>query len=366
MRQGSAVHKTLEEQVHRTVAIDIGTKEDAWGLRIWNVIQGLRTLRETGLTRELEVWGVVDGELVNGVIDELSYVCPDKDLEEEGVARASDGNVRQNIALADQPILTAFLEARRSQSSSVGVLKSLRAMRKKTSKIYLTDVKTRGVKSVPKGASFRPTLMQLMLYRSLLSDLAANKLNADVLFSRYDLDATAHFSDGFIAQLGILHETFHDALANPSQCSELPDAKQDSVEVLLEHNCLRQLWALMVLEFGRTMPGGADSIGQVLKVEYRHQVDGSILGIKTFLYDHNVIQNYVDDEMSWWRGHREARGVNLEEAYKCRSCEFADGCEWRMAKTEEATMAHRTRSRSAVIEKHSSTAVQDGVSDSCI
>ena len=357
MRQGSAVHKILEEQVHRTVAIDIATKEDAWGLRIWNVIQGLRTLRETGLTRELEVWGVIDGELVNGVIDELSYICPDKDLEEEGVARASDGNARQNVAPADRSILTDFLEARQSQSSSVGVLKSLRAMRRKTSKVYLSDVKTRGVKSVPKGASFRPTLMQLMLYRSLLSDLAANKLNADVLFGRYDLDATAHFSDNFIAQVGPLHETFHDALADPSQRSELPETKQDSVDIVLEHNCLRQLWALMVLEFERTMPGGADSIGQVLKAEYRHQVDGSILGIKTFLYDRNVIQNYVDDEMSWWRGRREARGVNVEEAYKCRSCEFVDGCQWRMAKTEEVTMAQRTRSRSAI---------QNGISDPCI
>ena len=348
MRQGSAVHRVLEEQVYRTVAIDIGTKEDAWGLRFWNVIQGLRTLRETGLTRELEVWGVVDGELVNGVIDELSYVCPDKDLEEEGIARALDGSSRTDAAPADRSMSTDLLEARRSQSSSKGVLKSIHSMRRKTSKIYLTDVKTRGVKSVPKGASFRPTLMQLMLYRSLLSDLAANKLDADVLFSRYDLDPTAHFSDGFIAQVGSLQETFHDALADPSQCSELPDAEQESVEVLLEHNCLRQLWALMVLEFGRTMPAGADSIGQVLKAEYRHQVDGSILGIKTFLYNHNIIQNYVDDEMSWWKGRREARGVNAEEAFKCRSCEFADGCEWRMAKTEEATMAHRTQSRSAV------------------
>ena len=96
------------------------------------------------------------------------------------------------------------------------------------------------------------------------------------------------------------------------------------------------------------MPVGTDSIGNVLKAEYRDQVDGSILGMKTFLYDKSVIQDYVDSELRWWRGEREAQGVVVEEAYKCRACEFADGCEWRAAKIEEATEAHRTRSRSVV------------------
>src|ERR1700712_809658 len=38
MKQGSKVHQKLEDQVHTTVKVDIQTKEDAWGLRIWNVI----------------------------------------------------------------------------------------------------------------------------------------------------------------------------------------------------------------------------------------------------------------------------------------------------------------------------------------
>ena len=348
MRQGSAVHKILENQVHQTVTIDIKTREDAWGLRIWNIIQGLKILRETGMTRELEVWGIIDGEVVNGVIDELSYICPDKDLEEEAAARSSYDNSKKPVPTADQSTLTSFLQPESSQYLATGLLKSLRLMRKKTFQVYLTDVKTRGVKSVPKGASFRPTLMQLMLYQLMLSDMASNKIDADVLFRRYDLDVTANLSDSLIAQIGTLHETFHNAPSEPSQSQGMPDSRQESLSVLLEHNSLRLLWGLMMREFERTMPAGADSIGQVLKVEYRDQADGSIFGIKTFLYDRNVIQNYVNDEMSWWRGEREARGVNIEEAYKCRSCDFADGCEWRIAKIEEATTAHRTRSRSVV------------------
>ncbi|MCJ1439233.1 hypothetical protein MMC27_008625 [Xylographa pallens] len=348
MRKGSAIHKTLEDQVHRTVKIDIQTKEDAWGLRIWNVIQGLRTLRETGITRELEVWGVVNGLVVNGVIDELSYICPDKDLEEEVTARTAHIKEGKMTLTADQSTITSFLGNADGQQSTNGVLKSLRSMRKKTSKVYLTDVKTRGIKTIPKGASFRPTFMQLMLYHFLLSDLATNKVDANVLFDRYELNSTANFSDGFIAQVGSLNEIFYDAPSDLFQSSKIAESNQDSMSLLMEHNSMEQLWGLMISEFSRAMPAGINSIGNVLKAEYRDQADGSILGIKTFMYDRGVIQDYIDDEMRWWRGEREAQGVVIEEAYKCRSCEFEQGCEWRISKIEEATNTYRTRSRSVV------------------
>ena len=345
MRQGSAIHKTLEDQVHRTINVDIQTREDAWGLRIWNVIQGLKTLRETGMTRELEVWGVVDGLVVNGVIDELSYICPDKDLEEEVTARTAHGKGGKNAPAGGQSTITSFLGAPGGQQ---GVLKCLRSMRKKTSKVYLTDVKTRGTNTVPKGASFRPTLMQLMLYHSLLTDLATNKTDVDVLFDRYDLNSTVKFSDGFIAQVGSFNETYYNAPSDPSQLSDVGESSQDWMSLLLEHNSLKQLWVLMISEFDRTMPAGIDSIGNVLKAEYRDQTDGSILGIKTFMYDRSVIQDYINHELRWWKGEREAQGVVIEEAYKCRSCDFEEGCEWRISKIEEATNTYRTRTRSVV------------------
>ena len=342
------MHKTLEDQVHQTVAVDIQSKEDAWGLRIWNIIQGLKTLRETGMTRELEVWGVVDGLVINGVIDELSYICPDRELEEEVTARIAHGKTSKSTPPADQPSITNFLKSDGGLDSKNGVIRNLRSLIKKTSKIYLTDVKTRGAKSIPKGASFRPTLMQLMLYHRLLSDLAADKVNTDVLFNRYGLEASAPFSDEFVAQVGGLNEVFYDAPSDAANSQDFPTSSQDSVELLLGHNSIRQLWSLMIQEFRRTMPAGVNSIGNVLKVEYRDQADGSILGIKTFLYDADVIQTYLDDELSWWKGEREAQGVCIEEAYKCRICEFAEDCTWRKAKIDEATQAHRTRSRSVV------------------
>ncbi|KAI9710853.1 MAG: hypothetical protein M1812_007305 [Candelaria pacifica] len=344
MRQGSMIHKTLEDQVYKTVAVPIETKEDAWGLRIWNVIQGLQTLRETGLTRELEIWGVVDGLVINGVVDEISYICPDRELELQAATKASAKLAPQSDAPQDQSSITDFLKS--AGSSTYKDAASNRTGKNTTNmrKVYLTDVKTRGIASMPKAASFRPTLMQLMLYHKLFSNLVNNKIDSSILFGRYNLNTSAPFTDGFIAQLGNLNEVFHDAMDEVTQ--ESPDTSQDSVQILLGNNSLKQLWALMIQEFQRTVPSGSSGIGDVLKAEYRNASDGSMMGAKTFLYDDDVLQPYLDDEIGWWKGEREAQGVVIEEAYKCRSCEFADECTWRKAKIDEATKNHRSRTKS--------------------
>lgn len=109
MKKGITIHKTFEDEIYTTVAVEITTKEDALALRLWNVIQGLRTLREYGLTRELEVWGVVDGQLVNGVIDELSYECPDPELEDSAAEHYADVEASRAVLPEYQMSLTDYL-----------------------------------------------------------------------------------------------------------------------------------------------------------------------------------------------------------------------------------------------------------------
>jgi len=329
MKQGSVVHKHLEEQVHKTVPIDTETKEDKWGLRIWNVIQGLRTLRSTGLTRELEIWGTIDGLVVNGVIDELSYICPDEKLERSLEKPAKDE------APPDQATISEFFKAT-GGSSLVEATTPKR--RSHSNKIYVCDVKTRSVRSLPAEVSFRPTRMQLMLYHSLLASLATNMVDLSIITSRYNLDASRVFSDKFVDAIGKLNgDTFYDAESTPNGSQEsIGQWSQDSASTLRIYSSLSALWSLMISEFQETLPDGAASLGKILKAEYRSRDTGDILGSKTFAMDQQGLAVYVEDEMKWWKGEREPQGVVIEEAFKCRSCDFAEGCEWRLKKIDEA------------------------------
>lgn len=327
MRQGSKIHKTLEEQVHTTIRVDVQTKEDAWGLRIWNVIQGLRTLRSTGQTRELEVWGTVDGLVVNGVIDELSYVCPLTVLEE------SQEKVVKDELPPDQSSIAEFFND--VGGSNLDILRNKR--RYQSSKIYLCDVKTRSVRSVPSEMAFRPTKMQLMLYHKLLSALAMNNVDFTILTDRYRLEPAKVLSDSFIAQVGSLNdEIFYNAPSEPASSQDsIKDWSQDSMTALLQHNTLTLLWSLMISELQITLPHGADSLGTILKAEYRSRDTGQVTGIKTFAMEEAELKAYLEMEMQWWRGEREAQGVVVEEAFKCRSCDFSEECEWRIKKVDE-------------------------------
>jgi len=327
MKEGTRVHKVLEEQVYTTVRVEVQTREDAWGLRIWNVIQGLRTLRDTGQTRELEIWGIIDGMVINGVIDELSYTCPDTDLE-ESLQKNRDEPPPDQTTIAD------FFKAAGAKSLEQAT-KSKRQTH--SQKVYLCDVKTRGGRSVPSASAFKPTKIQLMLYHRLLSALAANTVDFSILASRYNLDATKVLSDEFITQVGSLNdEVFYDAPAEPGSQDSTLNGSQDSMSILLAHNTLNLLWSLMMTEFQLTLPDGADSLGRILKAEYRSRDNGEIVGTKTLAMDDLELTIFISREMEWWKGERQAEGVVVEEAFKCRSCDFADDCEWRLKKVDEA------------------------------
>lgn len=290
MKTGTSIHKTLEDEIYTTVSVEITTREDALALRIWNVIQGLRTLREYGITRELEVWGVVDGELVNGVIDELSSECPDPGLELTAASHYADIEASRAVLPEYQMSLTDYLlspsqggrrisdvswQEDRAQGSddSFSVGSQSTAEMFDLPRVYMTDVKTRGGSgSLPtvKSTAFRPTSLQLQMYYHMLNRLVtSDDVTIDLLASRYGLDATRPFTDAFIMEIGGLNDQFFDALssqdldpdyiptpeeviarhASSSQSTSdsdyTPSGSQDSTSMLLTHNNLTSLWTLM-------------------------------------------------------------------------------------------------------------------------
>lgn len=337
MRQGSKVHQKLEDEVHTTVHIDIMTKEDGFGLRLWNLVQGLRTLRDTGLTRELEVWGTVDGNLVNGVIDSVSYENPNPGWEEELSSQESEPTKHQSR-------LTDFYPSK-STTSDID----------KKPKIYLTDVKTRGTTAPVTPSLLRPAKVQLLLYHRMLSDMAAGKLELLKIFRRYGLDPDDTFSDSFLAQIAGLHdEIFSDAQSSsdgptpessdPSQLPRSSTATSNEPD-LIKYSTLRELIPLVQDEIKLAFPLGEQSMGQILRVQYRHREDGRLLDTHDVPVSAVALDDFLKKYMLWWNGKRDAEGVTIEEAFKCRTCEFVEGCSWRQEMDEERVQKVQQRMR---------------------
>jgi exonuclease V len=392
MKQGSAVHKILEEEVHTTVPVEITTKEDGWALRIWNVIQGLRTLREFGITRELEIWGLVEGELVTGVIDQLSYVCPDRELEASAAAYYADAQLARAALPEYQMSITDYLlspsrggkkfdelgwkEAAETAAEADEEAADLERPGFDIPRIYITDIKTRASRSIPtvSSSSFRPTHLQLQLYYHMLNRLVtSDDVTIHTIAHRYDLDPERIFTDAFIAEVGGLNDQFFDTVS--SQASDpdyvpgsMPAASQDSISILLAHNNLASLWKLMKAQLRRTFlptpnnpyispsvpsrsqPAFLEAyptvLSPLLTAKYLSSTDADDgvpdeLGSRSFLFDPRVLTSYVSHQMNWWRGEQAPRGVEVMDAWKCRICEFRDECEWR--KRKERDLATRRR-----------------------
>ncbi|KAF8079072.1 exonuclease V a 5' deoxyribonuclease-domain-containing protein [Lyophyllum atratum] len=63
--------------------------------------------------------------------------------------------------------------------------------------------------------------------------------------------------------------------------------------------------------------------------------DLSIIGVKKFIYEEQLLSNHLTQVLQWWHGEREPQGVSLQDAGRCRSCEYEAHCEWREQKAQE-------------------------------
>jgi exonuclease V len=413
MTAGSRVHKQLEDQVHETVRVEVATREDAMGVRLWNMVHGLRMLAETGLAREVQVWGTVQGHLVSGVIDGLSWEDPEGG-EAAGGAGEEEAMAAEAVVGGEEPAVErprrrrgrpskkqkeAEAEWERARlAARQGTLDTYVLAAKKAPRrvVYLTDVKTRGSMTIPPPSAIIPARVQLNLYRQFINDMLADKLSFLKVVRRYGADPDEPFTDAFLAQMAGLDE---DALktdgrgssgeereeevavkgespvkeaspvgdvseaapvkhespaASPStpQNDDASDSDSSSSYVpppspqqpsVLRYRTLRAIIPLIKESLAAAFPQGAASVSPRLCVEYRHRGDGEIVKRVVFDADARELGDYVANDMAWWTGERAPHGVSLEDTFKCRSCDFADECEWRQRLDLERLHAARER-----------------------
>ena len=180
MERGTAVHKLLEEQVHTTVAVTAATREDRWGLKLFNMLQGVACLADKGLTRELPVFGFLDGVFVQGIVDEVSYLAPHH--------RVADIEARERL-VRDMPANEAdFVPPAPDDEAMFKVPKPGARV------AFVSDTKTRASRSFPTISQARATALQLMLYRRLLIQLYDGEVDFARVLDQFGVDGDARFS----------------------------------------------------------------------------------------------------------------------------------------------------------------------------
>ncbi|KAL2267219.1 hypothetical protein VTJ83DRAFT_4496 [Remersonia thermophila] len=374
MKLGSTVHAMLEREVFTEVQVTISKKEEHFGLKLWNMIEGLRMLRDEGMTREFELWGMVDGNLVCGIIDGISSENPDQELEQSTLSSRASSQAPPN----SQPYASSG-----TANDDEG-------------RFYITEIKTRTSATPPPAAQEKVAVTQVLLYHRFLSDLAAGSLNFFDVFKRYGFNPDEPFSDAFMAQTGEIHDEIlaastdaaEDGPLEPalpaddddgsSSGGEFVSAPSSPTQLSLDlppprptpryHN-LRSLAALVRAELELTFPRGGASIGSVASLEYRYRQQdlpesgldeqtteglpyedpglprpGDVIFRRSIFVEPHVVDLFIEETMPWWRGERPPRGVNAHDAgLKCRMCEFADECEWLKRLDEEALRNARSK-----------------------
>ncbi|EFE36255.1 uncharacterized protein ARB_05194 [Trichophyton benhamiae CBS 112371] len=407
MKRGTVVHQKLENEVHTSVPVTVLSKEDAWALRIWNVIYALRTLRDTGITREMEVWGMLDGEIVTGVIDCLSRDRPTTHADLHPLPAPYSG-VRSTKRLHNTRAGWAF------EHIGQNIIPLC-----EEGGIYITEVKTRDAARTGTrlpaldSPSFRPARIQLQLYYHFLTRMVESEdVSVFDIAERYGLKPHAPLSDAFLAQVGSINDDYFEneacswSQSRPDEggdgdASSIGD-RLDSLTVLLNHNSLSNLWDLLKenlrLTFLRPSTSASTStststaagdnqvtlLSPILTVSYMaqdrptadterepenteskeevptdaesgsntptpsetHSHNYTQLGTRSFIFDPDSLYPYLIEGLAWWHGRRPAHAIPDSQAWKCQSCDFRGTCSWRRQRFEMHMQKIRERGNS--------------------
>ncbi|KAG2075178.1 hypothetical protein BDR04DRAFT_1228933 [Suillus decipiens] len=232
LKRGTSIHKTLElEMQPEKVFVRTSTNEERWALRLFNLTAGLEQLIFEGITRELPVFGITHGQVVVGIIDEVTRRVPSE------VNKPHDP-IKRNLVLSESsPVKKKQRRMPSPSQKDIPVVCLNQSTAKEThaadqpsteeeicdnsmagssipGPVYpehtfydltLIDYKTRRVSSLPPDEDTASSQMQLMLYHRLLSPLLSPEtFDFNALWEKQSVNPHQSFSRKFVEDIGLL------------------------------------------------------------------------------------------------------------------------------------------------------------------
>ncbi|KAF4604830.1 hypothetical protein EYR40_003612 [Pleurotus pulmonarius] len=386
-KKGHSVHKALEREVKpEAIPIRVRTEEERWALRLVNMMACFESLKLIGLAREIPIFGVVDGQVVVGIIS------------------PSDEERTSEVSAPALSILDLLVQQSSDPPTSPkGKAKALpRTPQTSLYMLHVLDTKSRRTNSLPPHADTLSSRLQVMLYHRLLNSILSaptgGTFDINELWNKLNLDPTKPFSDEFLVQAGLIpdfedegapqptpncleklvHRWYHTVASleviGVSPMLELVYRKQPqnrkgkerwrktseinisvSKEDVADQEEEKSIVAAILASISESNVGEDDQLTLAIQASlesYGREQDGItgdgpsivdestggrsgsvvhaaevgfIIGTKKFLMDDNFLDEYLRGVLEWWRGHREARGVAESEVKRCNTCEYCNG-----------------------------------------
>ncbi|KAF8640994.1 hypothetical protein AX17_000639 [Amanita inopinata Kibby_2008] len=196
-KRGKTIHEKLEREVHKEkVEVDVSSDEERWGIRLLNLIDGVKTMLLTGFTRELPVFGIIKDHIVVGVIDEAICRHYPRSIRTSDDPHAFNAHATQATSSSRQAHINEYFASPNRKEPS----------QKHTNMLYIIDTKTRRTDSLPPPDDTLPSRLQLMLYYRLLSALLSEYPSFDfpAIWKKLGLDSARLFSANFLIQASLV------------------------------------------------------------------------------------------------------------------------------------------------------------------
>ena len=157
--------------------------------------------------------------------------------------------------------------------------------------------KTRSGNFLPDETLRRVHFLQAMLYKTLLNDLIAGKLNLDMFVKWRRLDLNKELDDeNVIKKIDTLGFTART---------------------------LRKLFEISQEKLKSFSPVGE------IKISYSSQIDLKPLGILDADLGESWLQETYQHLISFWKKERTVKEMDIEDGFKCKNCPYFNFCKWR-------------------------------------
>ncbi|XP_063002595.1 exonuclease V [Elgaria multicarinata webbii] len=178
--------------------------------------------------------------------------------------------------------------------------------------LELSELKTRHEAFLPSAAQKKRDRFQVFLYKCIFDAMVQGHLTWDI----------------FIQHLHL----------RPEQVLG-PQVQEQARNAGFTASCFQDLLELAFLNLTLLDIPVIDR----LQIEYIHQGTNAPLGTEVLAYDDDAVRATVRDFLAYWKGQRDPKGVDVEDAWKCRYCAYASVCDWRLGRAGSPTVKSRPK-----------------------